>query len=191
MYPREDAAEILAKRAAANITQGFTMHYNKTPLLHYNFLSEININNDKLWDVFLALAGDMPAEVCVMYGLYDGEDEATTTDYFNKGYVLEILNKFRTELTMDTALEFGLLYQSKQLLSEIFISESKYIKFWGNDEQKFLQHMQNFGLQQINNLAFIDEYPKIVTPLQKFMPGTTRPPDVVRRLHRYFDIHNK
>jgi len=191
LYPREDAVEILAKRAAANITQGFTVHRNKTILLPYTFLSEININNNKLWDVFIALAGDMPADVCCMYGLYDGEDETTTTGYFNKAEVLGVLNKYRTELTMDATIEFGLIHQSKRLLSEIFISESKYIKFWGTDLQKFLQHMQSFGLQQIDDLAFIDEYPKIVTPLQKFMPNTTRPAEVVRSLNRSFGIHNK
>lgn len=191
LYPREDAIDILAKRAAANITQGFTMHYNKTPLLPYKFLSEINVNNDKLWDVFTALANDMPAEVCCMYGLYDGEDETTTTGYFPTANVLEALTKFRTELTMDTAIEFGLLYQSNQLLTEIFISESKYIKFWGNDEERFLHHMQSFGLQQISDLAFIDEYPKIVLPLQKFIPNTTRPAEVVRSLHRSFGVYNK
>lgn len=168
------------------------MHVNKNPsLLPYTFLAEININNNKLWDVFTALAGDMPAEVCCMYNLYDGEDEATTTGYFNKAHVLNTLSKFRTELTMDTAIEFGLLHQSKQLLMEIFISESKYIKFWGRDIQSFLQHMQSFGLHQIDDLAFIDEYPKVVMPLQKFIPNAVRPPVVVRSLHQAFGITNQ
>ena len=190
LYPREDAIEILAKRACANIAQGFTMHDNKTPLLPYTFLSEININNDRLWDLFTALAGDMPPEVCCMYGLHDGDEEITTTGYFHRTDVLDTLNKFRTELTMDATVEFGLLYQSNQLLTEIFISESKYIKFWGTNKEQFLQHMQNFGLEYSSSLAFIDEYPKIVIPLQKLIPKATRPAEVVRSLHRAFGIHN-
>lgn len=190
LYPREDAIEILAKRASANITQGFTVRNNKTAQLPYTFLAEININNDKLWNVFIALATDMPVEICCMYGLPDSEDDITTTGYFTKTDVLNTLSKYRTELTMDATIEFGLLYQTKQLLSEVFVSESKYIKFWGNDKEKFLQHMQTFGLQQINDLAFVDEYPKIVLPLQKFIPTATRPAEVIRNLNRSFGIYN-
>src|SRR5207253_2011475 len=126
-----------------------------------------NINNDRLWQLFLALAEDMPGEVHCVYGLY--EDEATTTDYFPKNNVLKYLSAVEKELTMDCTLEFGLLFHSKEVLTEIFIPESKYIKFWGNDKTKFLQHMQAFQLKEIPNLAFIDEYPKIVSPLRDFI----------------------
>lgn len=183
---REDAIELLAKRKAANITQGYTIKPNETQQLHFSFYAEININNDKLWQLFLALAGDMPEEVHCVYGLY--EDEATTTDYFPKQDVLKHLSPFQKELAMDCTLEFGLLYHSKEMLMEVFVPESKYIKFWGNDKAKFLKHMQDFQLKEIPDLAFIDEYPKIVTPLRNIIPSARRPEDVMWSLNRAFGV---
>jgi len=184
---REDAQELLAKRARANITQGYVTHPNKTPQLPFTFYAEININNEKLWALFTTLANDMPYEVCCIYGLY--EEEAATTGYFDKADVLNILEKFRDELSMDCSLEFGLLYQTKELLIEVFISESKYIKFWGSDKQKFLQHMSDYALVEIDDIAFVDDYPKIVLPLRTFLPKAIRPEEVVRALNKAFGIN--
>lgn len=175
---------MLAKRKRANITQGFTTHANKTKQLPFAFNAEININNDRLWNLFLTLAGDMPAEVHCVYGLY--EDEATTSEYFPKQEVLKTLSTLEKELTMDCAIEFGLLYHSKEALVEIFVTESKYIKFWGGDKASFLRHMQAFQLTEISNLAFVDEYPKLVTPLRDLVPTARRPEDVIWVLNRAF-----
>jgi len=186
MPHREDAIELLAKRKTANITQGYTIKPNQTPQLHYAFYAEINIDNNRLWPLFLTLAVDMPAEVHCVYGLQ--EDEATTTEYLPKKDVLKYLAAVEKELTMDCTLEFGLLYHSKDALTEIAVTESKYIKFWGNDKAKFLRHMHDFQLKEIANLAFIDEYPKIVMPLRNFMPNARRPEDVVWFLNRAFGM---
>lgn len=184
---REDAVELLAARKHANITQGFITHLNKTLQLAYNFSAEININNDKLWQLFTALASLMPAEVCCNYGSY--EDEAITSGYFDKVDVLNTLTKFKDELAMDCSLEFGLLSQTKEQLNEIFVTESKYIKFWGSDKAGFLQIMKEFKLTEIKDLAFVDEYPKVVAPLRNFMPKATRPGEVVRALNKAFGVN--
>jgi hypothetical protein len=183
---REDAEELLAKRKKANITQGYRLKPNETQQLPFGFYADININNDRLWQLFIALADDLPAEVHCIYGLY--EDEAVTTDYFPKQDVLKTLAAFQKELTMDCSLEFGLLYHARDMLVEISVPESKYIKFWGTDKTKFLQHMKDFKLAEIANLAFIDEYPKLVTPLRDLMPTARRPEDVIWSLNRAFGM---
>src|SRR5436305_15048400 len=99
---REDIEELLVKRKQANITEGFITHPNKTPQLHFTFYAEININNNRLWQLFFALANELPDEVHCVYGLT--EEEATTTGYFPKEKVIATLSRFEKELTMDCSL---------------------------------------------------------------------------------------
>jgi len=183
---REDIEELLAKRKRANITQGFITRPNKTLQLPFVFYADININNNRLWQLFTALAGDMPAEVLCFYGLY--EDEPVTTNYLPKQDVLKTLSSFEKELTMDCLLEFGLRYHTKEMLTEIFVTESKYIKFCGSDKARLLQHMRDLNLNEVHDLAFIDEYPKTVRPLKHFIPTARRPEDVIWSLNRAFGV---
>jgi len=176
----------LEKRKSANITEGYTMRPNETRQLPFSFYGEININNSRLWDLFMALSELFPKEICCVYGLY--EDEAVTTGNFPKSELLKVLLDYKQELTQDCFLEFGILYHSRHELIEIFVSESKYIRYWGSDRNSFLQCMKEFGLSEIPKLAFIDDYPKIVEPLKKFLPTAKRPEEVIRGLDRAFNV---
>lgn len=189
LWHRADAAEILAKRNEANITQGFIIRPNKTKQLPFNFLAEININNNKLWHLFITLAANIPAEVCCTFGLNDGEDESNTSPYIGKATALQILSKYTTELVMDASLEFGLLYQTKEALTEIVVTPTKYIKFWGEDKQQFVKQVTAFNLHEIHDLAFIDEYPTTILPSKSFVPNAKRPEEVVRALKRDFGMN--
>jgi len=189
MPHREDILELLARRRMANITQGYKTTPNKTPQLPYTFIAEININNDKLWQLFIALSNNMPAEVACVYGQYDDEEEPTTSGYFDKAFVLETLSQFKDELVMDCTLSFGLLSQTKEQLIEIAITETKYIRFWGSDKASFMQTMQAFNLTEIRDLAFVDEYPKVTIPLREVLPKATRPGEVVRALNKAFGVN--
>ncbi|PTT67808.1 hypothetical protein DBR25_20820, partial [Chryseobacterium sp. HMWF001] len=68
----------------------------------------------------------------------------------------------------DAFINFGLIYNDDESLVEIFIDESKYIKYWGVDEELFREIMNDFKLEEIENLEFIDEYPKVREVLTRF-----------------------
>lgn len=189
MPHREDIQELLTQRRMANITQGYKITLNKTPQLPYTFSAEININNDKLWQLFMALSDALPAEVACVYGQYDDDEEPTTSGYFDKAFVLETLSRFKNELMMDCNLSFGLLSQSREQLIEIFVTETKYIRFWGIDKAGFQQTMQAFNLTEIKDLAFVDEYPKVTIPLRDVLPKANRPGEVVRALNKAFGVN--
>lgn len=183
---REDIVDLLQKRKAANITQGFITKPNKTPQLPYAFNADININNNRLWALFLALAGDMPEKISCTYGLY--KEDPVTTGNLPKQEMLQDLSRFQQELSMDCSIEFGLLYHTKAALVEVFVTESKYIKFLGSNKDRFLQHMQQFQLKETRNIAFVDEYPKVVIPLRDVMPSARRTEDVIWSLNRAFGV---
>lgn len=186
MSHRHDIEELLSKRKRALIVEGYRLTVNSNRKIPYAFQAEININNSKLWSLVLALAEMLPAEICLEYSL---DDESTFgTDYLSKALIFEKLRGFETELVRDCALSFTFSAHSMSALTEIIVTSSKYIRFSGNDREKFLQIMSQFTLKEIPELAFIDEYPKMTEPLKKFIPTSRRPEDVVWSLNRALGI---
>lgn len=185
---RPDIEEILLKRSRANIREGYLLKLNDdTQRFPYRFQSSINIDNDRLWELFLALAATLPDKVSCVYGLYE-EESPVTTALLQRQFVLKELERYREELTQDCALEFGLLYQTKDLLIELGVSESKYIRYWGVELERFRLLMQSFRLPAVEGLEFIDEYPKIVTPLRVLRPAAKAPETVIYYLDQAFHI---
>lgn len=183
---RPDIEEILQRRRRANIREGYTLEMNDTRRLPYRFQATINIDNSRLWDLFQALAATLPAKVSCVYGLF--EEESETTALLQKQFVLNELEKYREELTQDCGLQFGLLFQTKEILLELGVSESKYIRYWGAELERFKLLMQSFRLPVVKGLEFIDEYPKIVTPLRELRPAAKAPESVVYYLDQAFHV---
>jgi hypothetical protein len=187
MPHRTDIDELLYKRKNALIVQGFEWKDNRTPQLPYSFSATINVDNSKLWALFLALSEEFPQEANVVYGY--SEEEAVTSKSLSKEKILLELSKFQTELSKDGRLAFGLINHTKSSLVELTITESKYVKFWGVNKESFLECMKKFNIPQQRGLEFIDEYPKIVEPLKKFLPASKKPEEVIKYLDGVFHFH--
>ncbi len=165
------AFERLQKIDNAKIVEGYTFKLKeadneenkKTP---FKFYSEININNSRLWGLIIALTDLLPDLSSFIIG--DSDSEPNYCDYIEKIDLIDKLNKFKTELTEDAFLEWGIIYNDKEVLTEIFVTDSKYIKFWGVDNDNFKTIMTKFDLNQVDDLEFIDEYPKVREPLRLF-----------------------
>jgi hypothetical protein len=154
----------------ANIVQGYTFVLNENSveneLIGFNFYSEININNSDIWSLVIALSGTLPEVAAVLFGHIDFD--LNYGNYQEKKSILKFISKYEKELTQDTFINFGLIYNDDENLIEIFIDESKYIKYWGVDEVHFRKIMNDFNLNEIENLEFIDEYPKVREVLTRF-----------------------
>jgi hypothetical protein len=183
---RPDLDEILMRRRKANIKEGYKLIMNDNPRLPYRFQALINIDNSSLWELFLVLAETLPASVSCVYGLF--EDESMTTMSLKKEFVLRELSRYEAELTQDCLLEFGLLFLNKDLLIELSVSESKYIRYWGVELERFKRLMVDFELPVDATLEFIDEYPKVVLPLREVLPGSKAPETVVYYLDDAFRV---
>jgi hypothetical protein len=186
---RPDIDEILFKRRKAKIVEGYALTLNENPRLPYRFQAMININNSRLWALFQALAATMPDKVSCVYGMY--EEDQVTTPLLQKRFILNELEKYREELTQDCQLEAGLLFQVKGILIELSISESKYIRYWGAELERFRLLMQSFHLAPVEGLEFIDEYPKIVTPLRELVRTAKAPETVLYYLDQAFHIDRR
>jgi hypothetical protein len=160
----ETVLENIKKSETAKIVEGYTIKIKDNNPEHSNlefeFYSEININNSRLWKLFIELSNFLPEEVTLLSGHIDDE-EINYGNYWTKTDIIDFLNIYERELTSDTFLKFGLLFHSDNQLTEVYVDETKYIKFWGSDRKKFEDTLNNFGLTNIEDLEFIDEYPKV------------------------------
>lgn len=147
----------------ANIVQGYTFKLNENDTengsIGFDFFAEINIDNSNLWNLILALSRTLPEVVAVLFGYIDFD--LNYGNYDEKDEILEFISQYKKELTQDAFISFGLIYNDDESLVEIFIDESKYIKYWGKDERFFREIMNDFGLKEIENLEFVDGYPKV------------------------------
>jgi hypothetical protein len=172
------AIEQTKAKLSAKIVEGFKLFQNEekseSPFV---FGAEINIDNPRLWDLFISLSGELPETVALLFGFYDNDINYGKYTYKNE-IILE-LSKYKREITEDCHLELGLIHHTKLEVIEIFIAESKYIKFWGIDEKSFRSIMNEFDLHEINDIEFIDEYPKVVYPLKTIIEDVTDTFDII------------
>ncbi|MFV0179314.1 hypothetical protein OBK28_07010 [Empedobacter falsenii] len=155
--------ERLRESKNANIVPGYVFKLKddnpENIDLAFEFYAEINVDNPKLWHLITALSKTLPEYCALIFGHSDFE--INYGDYYNKLEILDFLKKYEIELTQDTFLNWGLIYHDENNLTEIFVDESKFLKYWGNDEKQFRKIMNDFDLNEIQNLEFIDEYPKV------------------------------
>jgi hypothetical protein len=181
--------ERLKKRETANIVEGYTLKLKddnpENNDLPFEFYAEINIDNSKLWNLFLSLTELLPQEVALLSGHIDAE--INYGNYYDKKHILSFIKKYEKELVADTFMNFGLIFQTDEVLIEIFIDESKYIKFWGVNKNKFEAILQNQGLKEIENLEFVDEYPKVREPLRLFDTTITDTNELIEILKNEYD----
>ena len=151
----------------ARIVEGFS--YNEKAEdnnIPFDFYSEISINYNNLWDLVITLTNLLPDISALIIGHSDSNPNYC--NYINKNELIDKIYKYKKELVEDTFLEWGIIYHDKETLTEIFVSDSKYIKFWGVDFEGFKSIMSKFELHLIDDLEFIEEYPNVKEPLRLF-----------------------
>ena len=179
-----DLIDSVERSKLAKIVEGYTFKYNTTNDLPFKFYAEINIDNSSLWNLFKAIVLHLPEEISLIFNHAD--EEANYGKYLNKHSVLNTIDKYETELTQDCFLEYGAIHQTTDSLEEIFVDCTKYIKYWGIDEQWFRTIMNEFNLFEIPDLNFIDEFPKVREALRLHKSDTIETAEVIKQLKTVF-----
>ena len=155
--------------------------------LPFEFYAEINIDNPQLWSLIITLSEEtLPANCALIFGYIDSE--INYGFYENKFEILKYLEDYKTELIHDTLLIWGLIYHDNENLTEIYVDESKYLKYWGNNEEKFRNIMNQFNLSEIENLEFIDEYPKVRENINLHFENITETGELIETLRQTYVI---
>jgi hypothetical protein len=180
--------ERLKLRNEAKIVQGYKIlpkdNNPEIADLAFNFYAEINIDNSRLWDLIIELNNELPNQVSLIFNHVDSKPNYGL--YCDKIQTIEFLSNFKTEIISDPFIEIGLIFHSESELIEIFISESKYIKFWGVDQESFLKIMKKFNLKETEGIEFVDEYPKVREALSLFKKNIKEPFELIEILKNEF-----
>lgn len=180
-----DAKAINDNRDSANIVEGFVLREVSNE--KFSNFAEVNINADKIWDVFCGLANELIDDVA--YGLigFKGENP-TLSDFTDKEKLLAIFEEYKFELTNDGYLEFGIAYYDKNSLNEILVSNFKYMKIWTDRKEELIKTLNGFGIKEIEGLRFIDEFPVVSRALTANSDtGVRHYSEVIESIERDFE----
>jgi hypothetical protein len=176
-YPEGyDVKSINDKRNSANIIEGFTIkEASGEKFSHY---AEVNIDADKIWDVFCSLTNKLMNDVA--YGIIGFKEEKPILSRFTTiERLIEIFQEYKFELTNDGYLEFGIANYDENSLNEIFVSSFKYMKIWANRKESLVETLNSYGIEQAENLQFIDEFPVVSEALSV---------NILRRIRHYSEV---
>lgn len=156
-YPEGyDVKSINDSRNSANIITGFRI--KEIPGEKFSHYAEVNIDADKVWDVFCGLTSKLIDDVA--YGIIGFKDEKPKLSGFTKTEILiDIFEEYKFELTNDGYLEFGIAYYDDNSQNEIFVSSFKNMKIWTTKKELLIDTLREFEITEIENLQFINDFP--------------------------------
>lgn len=178
-----------AKEAkTARIAPGYRL-YTPREGAPYSFYARVNVDAPQLWSAFEALLSLLTEPVGAIAGIKD--EEPKMLPYIPKADVLPIFRLYKRELCEDALLEFGLIHQTRTATDEVYVQAAKCISVWGNDVEAFKRIMKTLGLQEIPDLRFIDEFPRVSSTLSVMVKEALHPEDVLMQLEdRITDLAN-
>ncbi|URZ15348.1 hypothetical protein [Clostridium felsineum] len=185
-YPNGyDVKSINIKRNLANITEGFKI--NEVKGEKFSHYATINIDADKIWNVFCSLTSRLIDDVA--YGIIGfKDDEPILSKFTNTERVIEVFRKYKFELTNDGYLQFGIANYNDKSLNEIFITSFKYMIIWTNNKEQLVQILNSFDIEKVENLQFIDEFPVVSEALTANEDdGIKHYSDVIEDIEKEFD----
>jgi len=185
-YPKgNDSKSINDKRNSANIIQAFVLR--EVSGEKFSYYVEVNIDADKIWDVFCELTNKLIGDIA--YGIIGFKDEEPKlSEYSKTERIVEIFEKYKFELTNDGYLEFGIANNDENSMNEIFVSSFKYMKIWTTSKVLLIETLNSFGIQQIENLQFIDEFPVVSEALSgSSVKGIRHYSEVMECIEREFE----
>ncbi|GAA0086392.1 hypothetical protein UT300007_28320 [Clostridium sp. CTA-7] len=185
-YPKDyDVEAINKKRNLANIVEGFTIkEVSDQKFSHY---IEMNIDSDRIWNIFCVLIENLIGDNS--YGILGFKDEEPILSKFaDTENIIEIFQEYKFELTNDGYLEFGIAYYDENSFNEIFVSSFKYIKIWTNKKETLIKALNGFGIKEVKNLQFIDEFPVISEAISNNISKSVRHYlEVIEGIERKFE----
>ncbi|WP_291298219.1 hypothetical protein [Elioraea sp.] len=147
----------------ARIEPGVVLKPSDDP--RYTWYAEINVDAPKLWLLFRALCEALLGpEARFVAGAKDGE--VVTVGAAGRDGLLDLLDLYAYQLAHDGYLQFGLVSLRGDMVDEVFVAPSKHLTVWLNDRQRFLAVIEDHGLAIVDQLSFIDEFPRVTTSLE-------------------------
>jgi hypothetical protein len=187
-YPKGyDYNEINQKREQATIAEGYKI--TKVEGENFQYFTMINIDADRIWNLFIALANTLVKDH-EAYGILGiKEEDPHLSNFTNCDHLIELFKEYRFELTNDGFLHFGIASEDSNILNEVYVSNYKYLQVWSEHIEDVISVLSQFCLKEHNDLRFIDEFPVISKALSpKKNPLIRHYMEVIEQLEKAFSM---
>ncbi len=172
--PEAERAAMWARIQAAHITPGFVLRASGDA--RFSLYAEVNVDAPRLWDVFSDLCRGVlgPVTTLVMSEV-DADPEPLGSA--RTAAILDHLTRYAYRLANDGCLQFGMVDDRGDAVTEVFVAATKHLQLWVCDGQRLLSILTRHGLAEAPQLEFLDEYPRATIPLPEdngALPDHTR-----------------
>lgn len=184
-YKRKDFEHMQQKRAQAKIIEGYKI--NKYDNKEFRYVLEINIDADRIWNLFTTLAntlirGEMAYGIIGMKG-----KEPFLSRFTLPNHIINLFEKYEFELINDGFLQFGIAMDDGITYNEVFVASYKYIQVWCVNRDAVVSVLNQFNLNEHADLNFIDEFDVASIALTAFkIPGIPHFTEVLQDLENSF-----
>lgn len=162
--PRPDRAAAWARIQSANIAPGFTL--TESTDSRFAFYAEANVDGPRIWAVFHDLCHGLLGPQATLI-ISEIAHEPMPLGSAHTLELLALLEPHQYQLAHDGWLQFGLVGQDADLLTEVFVTPTKHFKVWLSDVKCLRSVLRDHAVPEVARLDFIDEYPRTTTRLSR------------------------
>jgi len=179
--PEPDRAAAWARIQSANIAPGFTL--TESTDSRFAFYAEANVDGQRIWAVFRDLCQRLLGpQATLIIGEIDDEPMPLGSAYTLE--LLALLEPHQYQLANDGWLQFGLVSKDADLLTEVFVAPTKHFKVWLSDVKCLRSVLRDHAVPEVEELEFIDEYPRTTTRLLSDKVSFRVPSALIEHLER-------
>jgi hypothetical protein len=174
--PAPSRAAAWARIQAANIETGFTIVKSTDP--RFSFYAEVNVNAPMIWIVFRDLCKALLGSRASLL-MSEIDDDPAPLGSAGTVQILTMLETHSYQLAHDGNIQFGLVREDTNALTEVFVTPTKHFQIWFDDEKRLRGVLKVHDVPEIEKLEFIDQYPRTTTPLSRDRVSFTDPSEFV------------
>ena len=160
--PESERVAALERIQSANIAAGYQI--TEAVDARFSHYAEANVDAPRAWAVFRDLCEALLGHSATLL-LGHVDDDPTPVGTVDTAELLALLEPHQYQLMHDGWTQFGLLDQRHGQLNEVFIAPTKHFKVWLCDAGRFRAVMEAHAVPSAGVLEFIDQYPRVTTPL--------------------------
>lgn len=142
---------------SANITPGFLLKESNDD--RFSFYAECNVDAPQIWAVFCDLCRSLVGPVASLV-MSEHDEELSHLGTASTPAILSLLERHAYQLANDGWIQFGIIEERRDSVTEVFVTTTKHFEVWLNDEKLFRSILESHGLLEVAHLEFLDEYPR-------------------------------
>lgn len=177
--PEPARIEAWERVKSADICSGFWITSSDDP--KFPVYAEANVDAPDIWSVFVSLSKELLGDSSYLL-IGDVDEEPANIGPFPTSSLLTLLSPHRYQLTNDGIVQFGLIDERPDAITEILVTPTKHFKVWASQENALRTVFSRHGVVEARELRFLDEFPRITESLGPRHGVALQPEELIRLL---------